>query len=186
MTNPKQATLIVIPRLLRWLEWPIQIFLWIALLAGFLMMLHVSADVTGRFFFGRPLDGTTEIVAAYYMVIVAYLPWAYLARNDNHISVDIFTRLMPARAAFWLDVAVKILVTAYLSLFVYQTGSQAIGQTRIHEVWQAGTVFLPVWPSRWVPTIASGLMMLYLVLKIIDDIMHGPRPAEPHPEREPV
>ena len=27
--------------------------------------------------------------------------------------------------------------------------------------------------------------MLYLVLKIIDDIMHGPRPAEPHPEREP-
>jgi hypothetical protein len=29
-------------------------------------------------------------------------------------------------------------------------------------------------------------MMLYLVLKIIDDIMHGPRPVEPHPEREPV
>ncbi len=30
-------------------------------------------------------DGTTKIVAAYYMVIAAYLPWAYLARNDNHI-----------------------------------------------------------------------------------------------------
>ena len=64
----------MIDRLLRWLEWPIQLLLWIALLAGFLMMLHVSADVTGRSFFGRPLEGTTEIVSAYYMVIVAYLP----------------------------------------------------------------------------------------------------------------
>jgi TRAP-type C4-dicarboxylate transport system permease small subunit len=176
----------VIPRLLRWLEWPIQIFLWIALLAGFLMMLHVSADVTGRFFFSRPLDGTTEIVANYYMVIVAYLPWAYIARNDNHISVDIFTRLMPRKAAHGLDIFVKILVIAYLGLFVWQTGSQAISQTRIHEVAQAGTMFLPIWPSRWIPPIACGLMILTLVLKIIGGIMHGPRPAEPHPEREPV
>ena len=138
----------MIDRLLRWLEWPIQLLLWIALLAGFLMMLHVSADVTGRSFFGRPLEGTTEIVSAYYMVIVAYLPWAYLARNDTHISVDILTQLMPVKVAFWLDIAVKILVVVYLSLFIYQTGSQAIGQTRIHEVWQAGTIFIPVWPSR--------------------------------------
>ena len=104
----------MIDRLLRWLEWPIQLLLWIALLAGFLMMLHVSADVTGRSFFGRPLEGTTEIVSAYYMVIVAYLPWAYLARNDTHISVDILTQLMPVKVAFWLDIAVKILVVVYL------------------------------------------------------------------------
>ncbi|ARQ00862.1 TRAP transporter small permease [Pseudorhodoplanes sinuspersici] len=167
-------------RLLKWLEWPIQIFLWIALIAGFLMMLQVSADVTGRTFFGRPIEGTTEIVSAYYMVIVTYLPWAYLARNDSHISVDIFTRLMPKPVAHWLDVVVKILVVAYLALFVYQTGSQAIGQTRIHEVWQAGTTFLPVWPSRWVPPVASGLMLLYLVLKIIDDIIKGPQTPPAH------
>jgi TRAP-type C4-dicarboxylate transport system permease small subunit len=166
---------IVIQRLLRWLDWPIHIFLWIALLAGFLMMLHVSADVTGRYFFNRPLDGTTEIVAAYYMVLVAYLPWAYLARNDTHISVDIFTRLMPLAVSHWLDIFVKCLVVVYLSLFLYQTGSQAVGQTRIHEVWQAGTIFIPVWPSRWVPPVACTLMVLTLILKIIDDIMQGPR-----------
>ena len=36
-----------IERLLRWLEIPINLLLWIALIAGFLMMLHVGADVTG-------------------------------------------------------------------------------------------------------------------------------------------
>jgi TRAP-type C4-dicarboxylate transport system permease small subunit len=165
----------VIQRLLQWLNWPIHIFLWVALFAGFLMMLHVSADVTGRYFFNRPLDGTTEIVSAYYMVIVAYLPWAYLARNDTHIAVDIFTRLMPPAVSFWLEIVVKILVVTYLSLFLYQTGSQAISQTRIHEVWQAGTVFIPVWPSRWIPPLACGLMILTVVLKIIDDILSGPK-----------
>jgi TRAP-type C4-dicarboxylate transport system permease small subunit len=165
----------VIERLLKWLDWPIHIFLWIALFAGFLMMLHVSADVTGRYFFGKPLDGTTEIVAAYYMVIVAYLPWAYLARNDTHIAVDIFTRMMPMAVAHWLDIVVKILVVGYLSLFVWQTGAQAIGQTSIREVWQAGTVYIPVWPSRWLPPVACGLMILTVILKIIDEIIKGPR-----------
>lgn len=174
----------MIERLLRWLEWPIQLFLWIALVAGFLMMLHVSADVSGRYFFGRPVEGTTEIVSAYYMVIVAYLPWAYLAKNDTHIRVDIFTRLMPHGFAYWLDIAVKIVVVLYLYIFIYQTGSQAINQTRIFEVWQAGTTFIPVWPSRWLPPVAASLMLVYLVLKIVDDILKGPRPQPAPPVEE--
>ncbi|MFZ5691915.1 MAG: TRAP transporter small permease [Pseudomonadota bacterium] len=171
-------------RILKWLEWPIQLFLWIALIAGFLMMLHVSADVTGRYFFGRPVEGTTEIVSAYYMVIVAYLPWAYLARNDTHIAVDIFTRLLPRSLAHWLDVLVKVVVCLYLYVLISQTGSQAINQTRIHEVWQAGTSFIPVWPSRWLPPVAASLMLIYLVVKIIDDIIKGPRPLPAHPVEE--
>jgi TRAP-type C4-dicarboxylate transport system permease small subunit len=140
--------------------------------------------VSGRYFFGKPIEGTTEIVSAYYMVVVAYLPWAYLAKNDTHIAVDIFTRLMPAAVAYWLDVFVKVLVVAYLALFAYQTASQAIGQTRIHEVWQAGTTFIPVWPSRWLPPVAAALMLFYLVVKIIDDIIKGPRPQPVHSAEE--
>jgi len=39
-----------VERLLRWLEIPINLLLWIALIAGFLMMIHVGVDVTGRTF----------------------------------------------------------------------------------------------------------------------------------------
>ena len=38
----------IVERLLRWLEVPINLLLWVALIAGFLMMMHVGADVTGR------------------------------------------------------------------------------------------------------------------------------------------
>lgn len=164
-------------RLLRWLEIPIQLFLWIALFAGFLMMIHVTVDVTGRAFFGHPLDGTTEIVSAYYMVIVAYLPWAFLARNDAHIAADIFTRSFPPGFAFWLEIAVKILTIVYVAVFVHQTASQAVGQTKIREVWQAGSIFISVWPSRWLPPVAGSLMVIYLILRVISDIARGaPRP----------
>ena len=108
-------------RLLRWIEIPIHLFLWLGLLAGLLMMLHVTADVTGRYGFSRPIEGTTETVAAYYMVAIAYLPWAYLARHDRHIVAGIFTRIGSPRFDFWVEIGVKLLTTAYVSVFVYRT-----------------------------------------------------------------
>ena len=79
-------------------------------------------------FFNRPLEGTTEIVSAYYMVVVAYLPWAFVARHDNHIAADIIHPLISAAGGV-LDrrFSVKVLTISYVSIFVYQTASQAIG-----------------------------------------------------------
>src|SRR5687767_6659958 len=98
----------MVERLLRWLEIPINLLLWVALLAGFLMMIHVGVDVTGRTFFNRPLQGTTEIVAGWYMVAICYLPWAWLTRHDNHIVAGVFERIGTARFGYWMEVAVKV------------------------------------------------------------------------------
>src|SRR3981189_2633103 len=82
-------------RLLRWLQKPIDLLLWLSLFAGFLMMMHVTIDVTGRYVFNRPWDGPPEIVAAYYMVMVAYAPWAWLASRDRHIVAGMFQHIGP-------------------------------------------------------------------------------------------
>src|ERR1043165_5059975 len=63
-------------RLLALLDIPIRLCLWAAIGAGVLMMIHVTADVAMRTLFNSPIEGTTEVVAAYSMVIVAYLPLA--------------------------------------------------------------------------------------------------------------
>jgi TRAP-type C4-dicarboxylate transport system permease small subunit len=165
-------------RLLRWIEFPIHVLLWLGLLAGFLMMAHVTVDVTGRYVFNRPLEGTTEIVAAYYMVAVAYLPWAWVARHDRHIVAGMFTRIGSPRFDFWLDVAVKSLTAAYVSVFAYRTVLAALDRTRTGEVWLAGTMYLPVWPCRWILPIAGGLMVVYLILRVASDVARGaPREA---------
>ncbi len=156
-------------RLLKWLEPPIHIFMWVGLVAGFLMMAHVSADVAGRAFF-RPLIGTTEIVSGYYMIAVAYLPWAFIARNDEHIAVDLFTRQIPGSVMIWLDVFVKVLTIVYLSVFVWQTWFRALQQMAAGEALQVGGGYLAVWPSRFFLPLAGGLMLFYLAVRVVRDV----------------
>ena len=162
-------------RLLRWLQKPIDLLLWLSLLAGFLMMAHVTIDVTGRYVFNRPLDGTTEIVAAYYMVMVAYAPWAWLASRDRHIVAGMFQRIGTPRFDFWLDIVVKIFTAVCVSVFTYQTFLAALRQMRAGEVWLAGTMYIPVWPSRWILPVSGFFMVIYLVLRVISDVAGAAR-----------
>ncbi len=163
-----------VDRLLHWLEWPINLLLWISLLAGVLMMLHVTADATGRTLFNHPLAGTTEIVSAWYMVAICYLPWAYVARNDNHIVAGMFQHIGGPRFDYWLDLIVKVLTALYTSVFTYETYLRALQQTAAGEVWQAGGIFIAVWPCRWFLPLAGGLMVIYLALRIVRDFGRGP------------
>jgi TRAP-type C4-dicarboxylate transport system permease small subunit len=162
-------------RLLRWLQKPIDLLLWLSLLAGFLMMMHVTIDVTGRYIFNRPLDGTTEIVAAYYMVMVAYAPWAWLASRDRHIVAGMFQHIGTPRFDFWLDIVVKIFTAVCVSVFTYQTFLAALRQMRAGEVWLAGTMYIPVWPSRWILPVSGFFMVIYLVLRVISDVAGAAR-----------
>ena len=157
-------------RLLKWIEIPIHALMGLGLLAAFLMMMLVSADVAARTVLNSPIEGTTEIVAAYFMVAVAYLPWAWVTRNIGHIRVEMFTSFASPRFVEWLDIAVKCLTVLYLSFFVWRAIVRALDQMRSAEVWQAGTKYLLIWPSRWVLPVAGGLMILYLVLRIAADV----------------
>jgi TRAP-type C4-dicarboxylate transport system permease small subunit len=157
-------------RILRWLEAPIHALLWLGMFAALLMVAHVSADVTSRTLFNSPIEGTTEFVSAYYMVAVAYLPWAWIARNDGHIRVEVFTSFAPARVIKWLDIFVKIITIAYISFFVWRAMLRAVEQYYAGEVWQAGTKYLAIWPSRWVLPVAGILMILYLVIRVAADL----------------
>jgi TRAP-type C4-dicarboxylate transport system permease small subunit len=157
-------------RLLKLLNFPIDLTFWIGVVAGVLMMVHVSADVAARTLLNSPIEGTTETAAAYYMVAVAYLPWAWLARKDAHIRVEMFTSYASPRFIEWLDIVVKMAAVVYLSAFIWRSTVRAIDQMRAGEVWQAGTSYISIWPSRWVLPVAGGLMALYLVLRIIADV----------------
>jgi TRAP-type C4-dicarboxylate transport system permease small subunit len=58
------------------------------------MMVHVTLDVAGRNLFNAPIVGTIEIVSAYYMAPLAFLPLAIITRERGHIIVELFTGWM--------------------------------------------------------------------------------------------
>ena len=155
-------------RLLRWIEIPIHLFMGVALLSGFLMMTHISADVAGRAL-SRPILGTNEIASGYYMILVAYLPWALVSRNDQQIIVELFTLKLPQSVITWLDIAAKILTIGYVGIFTWHTWLRALRQMAADESIQVGSSYLAVWPSRFVLPAAGGLMAVYLVVRVARD-----------------
>lgn len=152
--------------------------MWLGLLGGALMMLHVTADVVARTVVGSPIAGTLEVASAYYMVAVAFLPWAWVAWREGHIRVEVFTRGLSPRKTAWLDAVVTLLTAAYVSLFTWQTFSRALQATRFGESWEAPTGLMPVWPSRWVLPVAGAVMVAYLLLQTIANVLRLLRGGE--------
>ena len=76
----------MLDRIDRVLEWWSRALLALAILAGLAMMIHVTVDVFARTALNSPLRQTNQMVAAYYMIAVAFLPIALLGKHDDHIS----------------------------------------------------------------------------------------------------
>jgi len=165
----------VIERLTRAVGVLCNLLMWAGCFVGFLMMLHIVADVTGRVLFNHPLESTIEIVSGYYMVAVAFLPLGYIAATEGHIIVELFTRGLSRRGQLRLDGVVNIVTFAYMTMFAWQTGAEAVAATRLGEVWETSTGFVAIWPSRWMLPVGCGLMAAYLLLRVVHDLREAQR-----------
>ena len=142
----------------------------IASVAMIMLMLHVVVDVTGRYIFNNPLPGTIETVTYYYMVMVTALPFAYVTRNQGQIAVEMFTSWLPRRSILMLEAISGLFMLIYVALLAWKIGQEAVEMTRIGEVHDAGTMQFITWPSRWIPSIAFGVMACAVTLRIVEDV----------------
>lgn len=128
-----------------------------------LMMVHIVVDVFLRFF-NIPLQATIEIVQAWYMVPVAFLPLAYVEKINGHISVELVSQHLGQRAQELLIAGVSILSAIYFGAFAWRTGIDAIGKYKVGEM-ALGDVAIVVWPTRFVLPIGCALIVIFLIYK---------------------
>lgn len=138
------------------------------------MMLQVTADAFLRTFVHWSVPGTEEIVSAYYMVAVAFLPLAYVQRERGHVMIELFTMRLSPRANAAIDSIVYIVCGTGLAIFTYATLFKAIAMTEESEI-LIGTIDVTVWPSRWFVPAGCGAMALYMWLHAIQDLMWAVR-----------
>lgn len=156
-------------KLLRALDAVVVAVAWIAGAMTILMMLHVTADVIARTVFNSPIVGTVEIVSAYHMAALAFLPLALITKERGHIIVELFTSWMPRRKRSFLDACVGIVTFVYVAVFTWKAIEIAIEKTEIREAKEAGVGFVQIWPSRWVVPIGFGLMAIYILIYVFQD-----------------
>ena len=64
-----------------------------------LMMTQTVVDVVADSFWGSPIPGNLEIISVYHMVLVVFLPLAFVEWQHENIQVDLLWRVMPS----WLQ-----------------------------------------------------------------------------------
>jgi len=153
----------------------------LALAAGVamvLMMAHIVADVAMKYLMNDPIDGTTEVVEAYYMAPIVFLPLAYVAVMGEHLDVTLFTQRLSGRGLRVLSVLGLAATALYLGFICYHGVVEALRRMAEGEAWETSVKLLAVWPSRWFLPIGAGAMGLYVLLAAVRTLRGGTSRAE--------
>lgn len=153
----------------------------VAGLALMLMMIQTVVDVIGRNVFSKPIEGSLEVVSVYHMVAVVFLPLALVERRHEHISVDLLVNSLTAllRRAF---IVLSYLVCAiFAGVLAFQTAIDAVASFKIGEILMS-SVYITVWPAKFLLPIGFGLMFLQFLLHARSAILDpgfSPEPDSP-------
>lgn len=135
----------------------------IAGVALVLMMLQTVADVLMSNFFGRPIRGNLEMISVYHMVLVVFLPLAFVEIRHGHITVELVTNLMP-RLVLRITLVLGYLVTAgFFAVLAWQTWHDAMRAWRIGEI-MMGSAYLTIWPAKFALPVGFAAIILPTLL----------------------
>ena len=141
--------------------------MWGGIIAGAMMMFHVVAEIIALKVLGKTLFGTIEIVSAYYMVALSYLPFAWIVKNEGHIFVELFTKGFSPRNLLRIDIFAMAVTILYVGVMAWKTLESAVEQTHIREQAESALGYIAVWPSRWFVVIGFGCFLLQLVSQFL-------------------
>lgn len=146
-----------------------------------LMMLQTVADVIADNFFSRPIPGNLEIISVYHMVLVVFLPLAFVEWQHENIQVDLVWRIMPR----WLQRGVLVLgyvvCAVFFVMLARQTWFDAVKSMAKNEM-MMGNVYVLIWPAKFVLPVGFGaicLVSLRHAVRATLDPGFSPEPASP-------
>lgn len=112
------------------------------------MMVQVTLDVTMKYLFRMPIQGTLEITAYYYMVSIVVLPMGFVELTRQSIAVDLFYLMMNAKvqvAVTFLVLIVSAIGYGGLALVSIPTAMESFHRREI----AMGVVNIIIWPTRF-------------------------------------
>lgn len=142
-----------------------RILTFMALISLFAMMLLITADVILNKFAGRPIPGTIEVTAYYFMVFVVFFTFSNLEKNDAHISADFIVSRFSPKVQRVFRIIGKLLTILFYGLLAHGAFKKAIQSTRSWETVMSNFTFY-IWPARWgvVLGLFSAITVIVLVL----------------------
>jgi len=125
-----------------------------------ILMLLATAGAIGRKL-GHPVPCSLE-ASETIMFASVFLGMAYVALQDGHINVTLFTQRLSIRTQTILDTVVLLLSAAVFGLLTWSSWGLAWKWFLIREV-RLGAFPWPIWPFRFLFVVGMGLIALQLI-----------------------
>jgi len=157
------------PRIIDWIS---RVLAYLAMGLLIFMMLFITVSVCGRYFFSQPIPDDLIIMQAL-LVVVVFLPFAYVQIEKAHLSVTILTDRMPPMGRFICEqfgLLIGIIFMAIVAAASFGDAQTAFNDGAIFE----GTLEIPEWPARGSVFVGTGLLFLKLLVDFIQGFVEGP------------
>lgn len=150
----------------------------------FITAIWIFGDVAGRFLFGRPIPGTTELVKTAILPII-FLGAPYTLRRNAHIRATVLVRHIPDQMNAIFDIICCLLGMTVFTLLAYFGWDAAVKAFEVKE-FEGVQLRVPTYPSRFVMVLGSALLVIQFAVMLVKTIMRVPgKGAEPQsPEQQ--
>jgi TRAP-type C4-dicarboxylate transport system permease small subunit len=130
------------------------------------LLVHVVLDVATRNLAARPIPATNEIVSRYYMVLIAFLPLAWVERRRAMVSVELLDLMLSPLARRISDALVALLATVIYAAIAWVTWGAALRSWRVGSFVDVLGREVPVWPTYFLPPAGFLLAALVTLLRL--------------------
>jgi TRAP-type C4-dicarboxylate transport system permease small subunit len=159
----------------------VRILALIASIGTVAMMFHICLDVALRNVFRISLDTTPEVVARYYMIVVAFLPLAWLERRNGMVSVELLDWALGPRARQASDIFVALFSALAYGVLAWTTVRSALRHFEVGTYVEFVDYRMPVWHSHFLPPLGFILATIACLLKALEFAVHPARGESPEP-----
>jgi TRAP-type C4-dicarboxylate transport system permease small subunit len=128
------------------------------------LMLLVTADVCGRYFFDSPVTGASEL-ARFSMIIIVFPAMAWTALSGKHIKVDLVMERFPPRVQSIVNV---IMLLGALAVYCIITWQAALYSMKVDNI--TSMLRLPQSMFYWVMTVGLAVFCISIIVLVIKNV----------------
>ena len=136
--------------------------------AMLLMIAIIFVGVVLRYIFNRPLSFVDEY-SGYLLAMVILFPLAYALKTKGHISVSLVVKMLPQRAAAWLEVSTLLVSLGFVTIILVATTQLAIRSFALGRLaWSP--METPLGPVQLIMPIGLSLFVIGIVAEIASKV----------------
>ena len=130
-----------------------------------IMMLGVTREVIGRYFFNTPTNWVLEL-SGYLLVGLVFLGAPYTETIDGHVRVDFLYRKFSGKIKSFVDIVISLISISWCGILVWKGGEIA------YDSWKFGirssdTMMWPLFYSQILVPIGCFLVILVLAANLV-------------------